>query len=80
METSYQTAKQGIETSFKSKASFLESIAKAQIFDIQRESFNDLDIRSNYNCDCYTCQCDSDRCDCVCQGTCDSGPCYGSTA
>lgn len=51
-------------------------IADAQLFDVQRETFDALNMKTNYNCDCYTCQCDGPRCDCVCQQSCDAGPCH----
>ncbi len=54
-------------------------IAEAEIFDTRSERFEKLGYSLNLNCDCYTCQCDG-GCDCVCQGSCDSGPCYGGTA
>ena len=51
----------------------------ARVFDICGNEYIEIGEEPNYNCDCYTCQCDG-GCDCVCQQSCDAGPCYGGTA
>ena len=51
-------------------------IEKSSIYNAVTEDYNNLENEGNYNCDCYTCQCDG-GCDCVCQSNCcDAGPCY----
>lgn len=64
------------------KIDFNEKIVDAGTFNAVTESYNTMEKNANYNCDCYTCQCDGcDTCDCVCQSNCcDAGPCYGGTA
>jgi hypothetical protein len=55
-----------------------EMVSNASIFDTINETFNSSEDKANFNCDCYTCQCDG-GCDCVCQSNCcDAGPCYSS--
>jgi hypothetical protein len=54
-------------------------IADSKILDAKSEKFSSIG-GTNFNCDCYTCQCDSSRCDCVCQQSCDAGPCFGGDA
>lgn len=55
-----------------------ELIANSKMLDTKTNSYDSLMKlgQVNYNCDCYTCQCDG-GCDCVCQSNCcDAGPCY----
>lgn len=50
-------------------------ISGAMLYDLKGEAYIDLADSPNFNCDCYSCQCDG-GCDCVCQQSCDAGPCY----
>lgn len=51
-----------------------------QYMDLKKNKIDYFGTKTEYNCDCYTCQCDG-GCDCVCQSNCcDAGPCYGGTA
>ncbi len=52
-------------------------LKNAKVFDPIKESFSESE-NYDFNCDCYSCQCDG-GCDCVCQQcVCDFGPCYSA--
>ena len=55
---------------------FSKLVEKAGILNIQEDKIVNVSSNANFTCECYACQCDG-GCDCVCQQSCDAGPCYG---